>query len=318
MPLYDEILTTLAAVVDKHGLTPPAAAASIALDFDPIAELLAESFFASYLLALDHVQSSVAGPPSSVSFQDPVTTGFNVPPKEAIEHFKAKKTVTKKQFNKLNREARSASFTVSRVYKEDVLQGFKDELRVSLETGRTQAETIKRFHQILTGASHKQLGNFHLETVFRTNMQTSYGVGRRRALEDVKDDLPFWTRNAVMDDRTRPQHAALNGITLPADHEFWDTHFCPDGFNCRCMITAAGSIPDDYDPRNPSGVTDERGEPLVDLSYDKRGLPAKVEYGTTLYDLAAGDFAGIPRGATMQSAIEAGVERAQRNRAKKK
>lgn len=241
-----------------------------------------------------------------------------MPPKEAIYYFKAKKIVRKKEFNKLTREAKSAAFTVSRVYKDDVLKGFKQELHDALDQGRTQAQTIKRFHEILSGASHKQLGNFHLETVFRTNMQTSYGVGRRRALEETKDDLPFWTYHAVMDDRTRPRHAALNGLLLPADHEFWEEHYPPWGFNCRCAVTATFEPPDGYDPRNPSGVIDEYGQPLVQLSYDDRGFPAKVEYGTTLYDLAVGDFAGIPRGATMLSAIEAGVDRASKNRSKKK
>ena len=117
-----------------------------------------------------------------------------------------------------------------------------------------------------------------------------------------------------MDDRTRPKHAALNGVTLPADHEFWNTHFCPDDWNCRCIITATLDIPDSYDPRNPTGVRDEYGQPLVEISYDDRGMPAKAEFGTTLYDLAVGDFAGIPRGATLLSAIEAGVERATKSR----
>jgi hypothetical protein len=66
-------------------------------------------------------------------------------------------------------------------------------------------------------------------------------------------------------------------------------------------------MPDGYSPRNPSGLTDEHGEPLVDISYDAAGLPAKAEIGTTVYDLQAGSFNGIPKGATLLSAIEAGA-----------
>jgi SPP1 gp7 family putative phage head morphogenesis protein len=249
-------------------------------------------------------------PVKTIAFADPVETTFKLPPKEAIDYFKRKKILRKSAFNKLTKEAKSGAFTVGGVYKEDVLKGFRQELVDALKEGRTQAETIKRFHDVLSGAGHKQLGEFHLETVFRTNMQTAYGVGRRQALEEVKEDLPFWTRHAVMDDRTRPRHAALNGVTYPADHEFWNTHFCPDGFNCRCLITASAEMPDGYDSKNPSGLFDEHGGPLVDISYDDRGLPAKAEIGTTLYDLQAGNFNGIPRGATLLSAIEAGAQRA--------
>lgn len=247
-------------------------------------------------------------PGRSIQFQDPLQSRFDLPPKEAVEYFQSKKIIRKKAFEKLRREARAGAFTVGGVYKEQVLQGFRDEIRISLEQGRTQAATINRFQQILAGAKHKQLGEFHLETVFRTNMQTAYGVGRRQGLEEVKDDLPFWRYNAVMDDRTRPKHAALSGVVLSANHEFWDTHFAPWDFNCRCTITATFDTPADYDPHNPTGLKDEFGEPLVQLSYDRYGNPAKAEYGTTVYDLQAGSFSGVPPVVTLLNAIEAGVK----------
>lgn len=246
-------------------------------------------------------------------FQDPIELRFDVAPKRAIEYFKAKKIVRKKDFDKLTAQARSAAFTVGGVYKDDVLQGFKRELRLSLESGRTQSATIKRFNDILAGASHRQLGEFHLETAFRTNMQTAYGVGRRHALERVKDDFPFWTYRSVMDDRTRPRHAALNGLTLPSDNDFWTTHFPPWGFNCRCSVTATFDLPSGYDPRNPTGRLDDHGDPMVQISYDANGVPAKAEYGTSLHDLQVGNFSGIPPFATLKSAIEAGARRVRKD-----
>lgn len=254
---------------------------------------------------MDHAQQV-----TSISLQQVIEHRFDLPPKRALEYFKRKKIVRRQEFETLTAEARAAAFTVGGVYKNDVLEGFKDELRLSLQRGRTQAQTIQRFNDILAGASHRQLGEFHLETVFRTNMGTAYGVGRRHALERVKADLPFWTYHAVGDDRTRPRHAALSGLTLPADNEFWDTHYPPWGFNCRCGVTASAEVPSDYDPRNPSGEFDDHGEPLVQLSYDAKGVPAKAEYGTTLYDLQVGSFNGIPPLATLKTAIEAGAARA--------
>jgi SPP1 gp7 family putative phage head morphogenesis protein len=258
---------------------------------------------------MDHASEA-----SALSLREAVERRFDQPPKRAIEYFKAKNTVRKREFEKLTTEARAAAFTVGGVYQNDVLEGFKDELRRSLEQGRTQAATVKRFREILSGAGHRQLGEFHLETVFRTNMQTAYGVGRRNHLEQVKDVLPWWTYHAVGDDRTRPTHEALTGITLPADNEFWSTHFPPWGFNCRCSVTAAAELPDSYDPRNPSGRRDDYGEPLVQVSYDANGVPAKAEYGTTLYDLQVGNFSGIPPFATLKTAIEAGAARAARKK----
>lgn len=240
----------------------------------------------------------------STKHKDPLAVKFDLPPAEAIDYFKAKKIVSKKEFNQLEKEAKQASFTVSQVYKDDVLRGFKGELETALAEGRTQSATINRFKDILSGARHRELGEFHMETVFRTNMQTAYGVGRRRGLEEVTDDFPFWQYHAVMDDRTRPRHAALNGIIQRADSSFWDEHFPPWDFNCRCSVSPADEIPADYDPIHPSG------DDQITLSYDDDGNPFKAEVGPTFIDLSVGNFAGVPRGASMLSAIEAGVERA--------
>lgn len=38
------------------------------------------------------------------------------------------------------------------------------------------------------------------------------------------------------DDHVRASHAALNGITLPADSPFWNTHWTPFDWGCRCRI----------------------------------------------------------------------------------
>ncbi|MCD7713595.1 MAG: minor capsid protein, partial [Prevotella sp.] len=38
------------------------------------------------------------------------------------------------------------------------------------------------------------------------------------------------------DSRVRPEHAKLNGITLPFSHRFWDEYYPPNGWNCRCTV----------------------------------------------------------------------------------
>ena len=58
--------------------------------------------------------------------------------------------------------------------------------------------------------------------------------------------------------RTRSEHLAWDAIILPIDHAFWQTHFPPNGWKCRCVVTQTdekvshlNSAGKDTDPDNP-------------------------------------------------------------------
>lgn len=38
------------------------------------------------------------------------------------------------------------------------------------------------------------------------------------------------------DDKVRPEHAALDGVTLPPSDSFWEEFYPPNGWNCRCTV----------------------------------------------------------------------------------
>jgi uncharacterized protein with gpF-like domain len=58
------------------------------------------------------------------------------------------------------------------------------------------------------------------------------------ALKDpeVREAFPMWQYMAIQDDRTRPEHAALHGLVLPADDPFWYNHTPPWDHQCRCDV----------------------------------------------------------------------------------
>jgi hypothetical protein len=79
------------------------------------------------------------------------------------------------------------------------------------------------------------------KVIYQTNLSTSYTAGRWAQFNDP--DLlkvrPYW-KYIHNDAQAHPRelHQSWNGTVLPHDHPWWTTHFCPNGWGCRCRIMA--------------------------------------------------------------------------------
>lgn len=69
------------------------------------------------------------------------------------------------------------------------------------------------------------------------------------------------------DERVRPAHAMLNGITLPQSDSFWDKYYPPNGWNCRCTVV---QVRKDKHPETPHGEAMSRARGAT--SDDKKGI----------------------------------------------
>jgi SPP1 gp7 family putative phage head morphogenesis protein len=121
---------------------------------------------------------------------------------------------------------------------------------------------------------------YRLEALYRTQLQTAYSAGRMQANRDpaTQDILWGYEYSAVGDDRTRPNHAALDGTRLPKDSPRWDTITPPNGFNCRCVLIEIFN--DDAEL-----ASDHEPEPL---EIDGQTIPGAPDQG---FDFNPGDIA---------------------------
>lgn len=77
----------------------------------------------------------------------------------------------------------------------------------------------------------------YVETLVRTHAAISYGAAAKLSFKEDEDVWGF-EYTTVGDDRVRPEHEELEGITLPKDHPFWEKYWPPNGWNCRCQAIA--------------------------------------------------------------------------------
>ena len=69
------------------------------------------------------------------------------------------------------------------------------------------------------------------------------------------------------DGRVRPEHAALNGVTLPPSDSFWQEFYAPNGWNCRCNVV---QVRKSKYPVTPHDEAMRRGNEA--LAKDTRGI----------------------------------------------
>lgn len=73
-----------------------------------------------------------------------------------------------------------------------------------------------------------------METEYRTNEKLSAGARNWAKISAEKETFPYLQYVAILDDNTRDEHAALDGIIRKVNDGFWDSYMPPNGYNCRC------------------------------------------------------------------------------------
>ncbi|WP_254866961.1 phage minor head protein [Salmonella enterica] len=175
-------------------------------------------------------------------------------PKEAIAYFRAKGQHIGWNWYDTAVDVRARSFTVAKAARVDVLTTIQTEVERAISQGVSRQEFIDTLSprlkklgwwgkQVIVdsagNAETVQLGSpRRLALIYNVNTRVAYNVGRYAHLMNSTDTHPFWQYVAVMDSRTRPSHAALNGLVFRYDDPFWKTHYPPNGWNCRCRVRA--------------------------------------------------------------------------------
>jgi len=166
---------------------------------------------------------------------------LDLPPEDAVKYLESQDIKITWDWQQQLDTIRQHCFTVAKVESADMLQLFYDELNKAMTDGRTYEEFKKSISELLDirGYTTRADGTaWRLDTIYRTNMQSAYMAGRYLQMDEVKDDFPYWQYIAVMDNRTRPSHARLNGKVVRADDASWSYAYPPNGYLCRCRTRA--------------------------------------------------------------------------------
>lgn len=183
-----------------------------------------------------------------------LTYAIGLPPKDAIAYFESKGYAITFNWHDLWQEAHAKAFTVAGVARLDVLEDIGKALTDHLKVGKGEYWFRKELEPVLRkkgwwgkrteiGADGKprvvRMGSpARLRLIFRQNIQTAYMAGRYRQMHENAEARPFWQYVAVLDSKTRPGHKMLHGRVFRHDDAFWNSHYPPNGWGCRCRVRA--------------------------------------------------------------------------------
>lgn len=76
----------------------------------------------------------------------------------------------------------------------------------------------------------------YMETEYNLAVAGGQMAATWTRIQENKETLPLLKYITVGDDRVRPEHAELEGVTRPVDDDFWNIYYPPNGWNCRCDV----------------------------------------------------------------------------------
>ena len=249
--------------------------------------------------------------------------GFSFPgpvPREALDYFRAKDLRPGFDYRDAWGQEHAHAFTVAKAIQLDVL----DDLREAVEQALADGKTFRQFSKDLTPALQKkgwwgqkeqldpktgeertvQLGSpRRLRTIYRSNLRAARAAGQWQRIQRTKDTHPYLLYELGPSERHRPQHVAWAGTLLPAGDPWWQTHFTPNGWGCKCRVRQVSK----REAARRGGVTERPRYDPVEWTNKRTGEVQTVDRGL---DPAWAGNSGVDRARILQDSLADKIEAA--------
>lgn len=175
---------------------------------------------------------------------------FRLPPAEAVAYMQGRERLKiTYDWRELWHDEHARQFTVSRLARADLLQSLRDGIEKSVGGDLTRRDWMKNARALLekegwwgTRQVTRPDGSVvettfnprRLQLIYDVNTRMAYAAGRWQRVQAAKESHPYLRYVTRADERVRASHAAWHNVTLPVDDPWWQTHYPPNGWRCRC------------------------------------------------------------------------------------
>ena len=187
-----------------------------------------------------------------------INLSFDLQPQDALRFWQNKRGILKSAFDALSDDAKAGAFTAAWLSHEGQISTLLTKMHNAIATGQSWQDFRKECEGLFEARGYTEPNPWHLENVFRTNIQSAYNAGRYRQMMEVAEGRPYWRYSAVADERTRPSHLAMHGKIYRFDDPVWHEWYPPNGYRCRCSVESLSQR-----QMTNNGWQVENGQPLL-------------------------------------------------------
>lgn len=166
----------------------------------------------------------------------------SLPFDEAMDYFRQKVNLPTERWTDLWEGMHSRAFVVAGAMKGELLSDLRAAIDKAIAEGTTITDFRKAFDDTVkrNGWSYRGSRGWRTGVIFNTNLRVAYSAGHYRQMTDpdVLKARPYWRYIGGLSEHPRPLHRSWSGTVLPADDPWWDTHFTPNGWGCKCKVVS--------------------------------------------------------------------------------
>ena len=186
--------------------------------------------------------------PGTARADVPRTTARGPVPKTAMRYLRTKGRRISDHWTDVWREEHATAFTVAQMAQDALLAEVHEALLQALRRGETLEAFRGRLQPWLErrGWAPTGMGGdvpTRLARIYRTNLRTARAAGQWDRISRNAGLLPYLVYELGPSEEHRREHVAWAGLCLRVDDPWWNTHYPPNGWGCKCRVRQVAAPP---------------------------------------------------------------------------
>lgn len=170
-------------------------------------------------------------------------------PKGALRYLRTKRRRPSGHWTDVWREEHAVAFTVAQMAQDAMLAEVHQGLLQALRKGETLEAFEARLEPWLRRRGWAPRGRggdipMRVRRIYNTNLRTARAAGQWDRISRNADLLPYLVYELGPSEQHREEHAAWAGLCLKVDDPWWNTHYPPNGWGCKCRVRQVAAPPD--------------------------------------------------------------------------